>query len=532
MFVPSTHPRRRISSKKDRVAGSSSSDSPAKSTTTEATRAGCANASRGATRPAANAPSSLLLIAISSSIAKGHSYADRGLLVVVVDQGLAVAGGELDVELQRPERIQYWRCPVELHEPPVGMQVAAHERRGHVAARGLIASNEVAATQVPLDVRVVVAALRDPVPDAREHREPVPLPATLHVLPVPAAVFGFALPVGFMHQAQVDELEAITLVAGAQGQDCLGLVVRIPDGTRVAVVERLPVHFLRVAEPQAHAVDADMAESPGDAGLLECLARNQLGLEARLEFELILVQIREWCEAGPRAARLIVRAVRPAQNYVVRPVSQDVCQVPYPAVLHAELPGPGQVRRTRGRVDGPCGGRLRCPRELVIAREPLVDVLELRAPRKPVLRAARRGQEPRTQRHEHCETAAHQPNAIYAPASAAVSATVNSRRGPPSRASLRSSPTGRGARARRSRSRPPFAATRCSAAEESNWRDSGRRVSETIARAAGACGALSLVDSSFTVLVTWSRSLPPAASRERSSARQLRRSAAISVASW
>src|SRR5882762_520672 len=87
MFVPSTHPRRRISSKKDRVAGSSSSDSPAKSTTTEAIRAGCENASRGATRPATNAPSRVLLVAISGnplSIAKGHAYADRGLLVVVV----------------------------------------------------------------------------------------------------------------------------------------------------------------------------------------------------------------------------------------------------------------------------------------------------------------------------------------------------------------------------------------------------------------------------------------------------------------
>src|SRR5882762_3961963 len=275
MFVPSTHPRRRISSKKDRVAGSSSSDSPAKSTTTEAIRAGCENASRGATRPATNAPSRVLLVAISGnplSIAKGHAYADRGLPVVVVDQGLAIAGGELHVELQRPERIQHGRCPVELHEPPAGLQVAAREHRSHVAARGLIAGNEVAVTHVPLDIRVVVVAFRDPVPDAREHREPVPLPATLRVGPVPAAVFGFAKPVGFMHEAQVDELEAIAFVAGAQGQDRLGLVVRIPDGARVAAVERLPVHLLRVAEPQAHAVDADMTESLGEAGLVECLA--------------------------------------------------------------------------------------------------------------------------------------------------------------------------------------------------------------------------------------------------------------------
>ncbi len=33
------------------------------------------------------------------SIAIGHAYADRGLLVVVVDQGLAIAVGELHVEL-------------------------------------------------------------------------------------------------------------------------------------------------------------------------------------------------------------------------------------------------------------------------------------------------------------------------------------------------------------------------------------------------------------------------------------------------
>src|SRR2546426_2299858 len=107
-----------------------------------------------------------------------------------------------------------------------------------------------------------------------------------------------------------------------------------------------------------------MAESLGDAGLVECLTRNQLGLEARLELELILVQILELSAAGRRAARPIVRTVRPAQNYVVRPVSQDVRQMPCPAVLCAELPGPGEVR---------------------CAPESLV-------------RAARRGQEPRTDR--------------------------------------------------------------------------------------------------------------------------------------
>src|SRR5216684_8832756 len=79
MFVPSTHPRRRISSKKDRAAGSSSSDSPAKSTTTETTRAGCANASRGATRPATNAPSSVLLVETVRTIFPSSVSAERDI---------------------------------------------------------------------------------------------------------------------------------------------------------------------------------------------------------------------------------------------------------------------------------------------------------------------------------------------------------------------------------------------------------------------------------------------------------------------
>ena len=72
-------------------------------------------------------------------------------------------------------------------------------------------------------------------------------------------------PVGFMHQAQVDELEAVARVAGAQGQDGLGLVVRVADRARAAMIERLPIHLLRMAEPQAHAVDADVTEGSGNA---------------------------------------------------------------------------------------------------------------------------------------------------------------------------------------------------------------------------------------------------------------------------
>src|ERR1700694_1962768 len=197
-------------------------------------------------------------------IAEGHADAERGLLVVVIDQAFAIAGSDLQVEPCGAERIQYRRRPVELREAATGerAQAVAHENGRHVAAGGLIAGDDVAPAQVILDVRVVVVrgAFRDPLPDAREDREPVPFPAALSVHPGPAARAGFGAPVRLMHQAQVQELEAVAFVAGAEGEDGLGLIVRFPEGTRVPHVVRLPAHLLRVAEPQAHTVDAEMTE--------------------------------------------------------------------------------------------------------------------------------------------------------------------------------------------------------------------------------------------------------------------------------
>ena len=88
--------------------------------------------------------------------------------------------------------------------------------------------------------------------------------------------------------------------------------------------------------------------------------------------------------------------------------------------------------------------------------------------------------------------------------------------------------TGFGERARRERSRRPGSARRLSAERESNCRERESRVLEAIAPATGA--GLPVFLASFTVLVV-SRLLSVGA-RPWSSARQVRRSAASSQASW
>jgi len=61
-----------------------------------------------------------------------------------------------------------------------------------------------------------------------------------------------------MRQAEVDELEAVAFVAGAEAEDRLGLAVGFPE-KGVGVVH-LPAHEVRIGEPQAHVVDADVTE--------------------------------------------------------------------------------------------------------------------------------------------------------------------------------------------------------------------------------------------------------------------------------
>jgi len=85
---------------------------------------------------------------------------------------------------------------------------------------------------------------------------------------------------------------------------------------------------------------------------------------------------------------------------------------------------------------------------------------------------------------------------------------MNNRRGPGSFLSRRRKPTGRGARASSSRSRLVGAESRLSAAEESNCLDSGRRVSEPIARAAGREPRLLRVDVELNGKLAVNRKVP------------------------
>jgi hypothetical protein len=78
--------------------------------------------------------------------------------------------------------------------------------------------------------------------------------------------------------------------------------------------------------------------------------------------------------------------------------ADDVGEAPRPGLLAAEPPGFAQVRR-RGRcIDRAAGGRLRRARELVVAGDALVDVLELRAARQAFLGYGVRTEEGRAER--------------------------------------------------------------------------------------------------------------------------------------
>ena len=111
--------------------------------------------------------------------------------------------------------------------------------------------------------------------------------------------------------------------------------------------------------------------------------------------------------------------------------------------------------------------------------------------------------------------------------SAPSSVTTNSRRAGASRMIRRRMPTGRGAR-------PLFGdlPSRRSAAEESKWRDTGRRVSVTIARGRRARRPSARRRPSFSGLAALARHRRRWHRAPRSSARQVCRSAAISSASW
>src|SRR5262245_64922198 len=83
-----------------------------------------------------------------------------------------------------------------------------------------------------------------------------------------------------------------------------------------------------------------------------------------------------------------------------------------------------------------------------------------------------------------------------------MSEQMKSSRGPASVHTLRTKPTGLGIFTSVARSRRPGEVSRLSAARESNWRHSERRVLGAIAAAGFGAGALlSVFRASFTVLV-------------------------------
>jgi len=131
----------------------------------------------------------------------------------------------------------------------------------------------------------------------------------------------------------------------------------------------------RIAEPQAHAVDADAAQKRRDAEALEGLARGELALEAHLELELVAIEVLARRRLARWTARLVVGVARPARKHVVRVVSTMSVSRRGPACLrpsfHASLKceGVGDV------IDAPAGARLGGPRQLVVAGDALVDVL-------------------------------------------------------------------------------------------------------------------------------------------------------------
>src|SRR5258706_11588438 len=151
-------------------------------------------------------------------------------------------------------------------------RVAGEQRNGVIPAQ--VPSDEgVAASDVILDVRVVVAPgfFRDALPCACENGNPVPFPAALRVDSVPAARFGQRAAVRLVHESDIEQLPAVSLVRGTERQDRLRLVVRLaarpPNARRV----HLPMRLLRIGEPEAGAAPAQEVSA-------EITARNQLPL--------------------------------------------------------------------------------------------------------------------------------------------------------------------------------------------------------------------------------------------------------------
>src|SRR4051812_16863972 len=176
-------------------------------------------------------------------------------------------------------------------------------------------------------------------------------------------------PVRLVGEAEIHQLEAVARIAPAEREDQLGLIVGLADRSGLPVVEHLPIHHLRIGEPQACAVEPEVAEEAGDAGVLECLARDQLRLEAGLDLDLVPVDILDEGAAGRRAARLLVRPAGPAVQDVVRAIRLDIGDAAYAGILWSQSPGPRKMRGSFNRAWIAFG-------KSVITSEPLFLVLD------------------------------------------------------------------------------------------------------------------------------------------------------------
>src|SRR5438045_330962 len=141
--------------------------------------------------------------------------------------------------------------------------------------------------------------------------------------------------VRLVRKAEVEQLETVARIAPPQGEDELRLVVGFADRPRLAMVEGLPRHALRIGEPEPCAVESEYASRPSEADVLEGTTRDELRLKAALDLYFAVVEIGERRAAGRGAARLEVRATRVVSEDVVGAVGEDVREAAHAGIIRS-----------------------------------------------------------------------------------------------------------------------------------------------------------------------------------------------------
>src|SRR6056297_1634467 len=207
---------------------------------------------------------------------QGHAQTDRGLAMVVVDQGLAVAGENLQIGFQvADQRI----VPVELQRAAIFARRPAGGQTQVVLVL-LPLDPHIAMAQKIVDIRVVVVAGRiDAQPRPDKELPIAALEAEVGVDPVPAARSRLIASVRLVHEPQVHELpaDAGQVDPRPPGRHDLGLEVVLAEWRRLIAVVGLPARLLGVSEPDVAVVPERIVE--------------HLGLETELELGLDFVQL-------------------------------------------------------------------------------------------------------------------------------------------------------------------------------------------------------------------------------------------------